>query len=901
MTGDCRTSVRSAYYWINPALTAHVRSLATACLLVLGLAQASEHESVVLQLSYYHQFQFAGYYAADVQGFYAREGLSVEIRELASGPNGNPWPEDATFRVVATPLFERWARGEDIFLAAVVQQRNPFVVLVHQDSSLRRLEDLLDRPRERLVGPVSGVKEAELWARLTALGRDPDTFFSRGRAPGDLDRFARGEIDVLCAYATNEMMALKRMGVAVRALDVADRHHLFFGDGLVCSGHLWRTRPQLVEAFRRASLRGWSYALAHSDQLIDHILTQRPSLGHVQDRVHLRDEATAVADLIEPDLHTLGEVRLARVREVAAVLSAAGLPLRIDERLIYRERQPLEAWIWPAFAVLVVVGIALIVLAWLTRRQHRHLIESQAHYRHLVELAEGYFAFRVRLDAGGMVPELASPSIAAILGHPLAWYQEDPTRFAAQLPSDERKALVVAVRRTMADHQPLRISLTLRHGAHGGVRSLMVHALPSRTERGVIADGICLDLTAEASADAERRLLQRQLEQSQRNESLGLLAGGIAHDFNNLLGAIRGNAELLRPAVAGQPTMLGRWERLLMGVDRASGLVRQILAYTGKATIETRPLDLEHEVRQLVALLKHGLPAHITVEVAIESGLPAVQFDPVQLQQVILNLVVNAAESYQGRPGMVTVSAVRSDLRCLVLRVSDLGCGMDAPTMARMFEPYFTTKERGHGLGLAAVQGIIRKAGGTLDCHSTLGKGTTFTVTLSAVDTAAITASGGYHTLIPAAAGSVRCVLVVDDDDLMREAVAAIIRDLGYRTREVAGGRECLALLAAESDSIDAVLLDCRMPDLDGVSVLRRLRAMHNLVPVVLTSGYANGEDLRQELADGRTRFLAKPFASLQLAMAISGLLGVAGENDESSSFSPVGDWVRQRDWKSDP
>lgn len=882
---------------ITPVLRIPLRPITALCLIWLGLVHAVEPEPVVLQLNYHHQFQFAGYYAADIQGFYAEEGLAVDIRELIPGQRATNWPTEATFVVEATTVFERWGRGEDVFLIAVVQQRNPFVVLVREESPLRRLEDLLERPRERLIGPVAGMREAQLWSRLTTLGRDPDTFFSRPRAPEDLERFARGEIDVLCAYLTNEPATLRRMGVAVRPLEIAARHNLFFGDGLICAGELWRTRPALVEAFRRASLRGWRYALAHPDELVDHILARRPSRGHTLTRDHLRDEAAAVATLIDADLHPLGEVRIERVREVAAVMAAAGMPLRLDERLIYRQRHSLEIFIWPALAVLGSVAVALVVLARTTRRQHRHLLESQAHYRHLVELAEGYFAFRIRVDGNGMVPELASPSIAAVLGHPLSWYQAHPDRFADQLPRRERIVLAAAVQRTLVQGQPLRVKLTLRHGAHGGLRSVMVHALPSSTARGIIADGICIDLTAEASAEAERRRLLRQLEQAQRHESLGLLAGGVAHDFNNLLGAIRGNAELLRPALAEQPIMLDRWERLLMAIDRATGLVRQILAYTGKATIEPRPLALEREVRQLVALLKHALPADITVDVAIEAPLPAVLFDPVQFQQVVLNLVVNAAESYQGRPGVVTVSAVRSDKDRIVLRVSDLGCGMDAVTMARMFEPYFTTKQRGHGLGLAAVQGIIRKAGGTLECHSALGKGTTFTVTLAAVEAAAITESGRYRTP-PPMAGSVRCILVVDDDDLLREMAAAMLRDLGYRTREASGGRQCLAILEAEGAGIDAVLLDCRMPDLDGVSVLRRLRAERNRMPVVLTSGYANGEDLRLELSDPFTCFLAKPFALQQLARAVTGLLGETATGDQSSTFSPVGEWVRQRRWQ---
>ena len=227
---------------------------------------------------------------------------------------------------------------------------------------------------------------------------------------------------------------------------------------------------------------------------------------------------------------------------------------------------------------LLTVAAAFVLLAIFTSRQHRHLAESRVHYRTLVDMAEGYFAFRVLLIGGGFRPELASPSIASILGHPIEQYQRDPQLFLAQMPHFERKGLAAAVRKTLLLGRPLHLTLAIRHGSSGARCRIMIHARASHTERGLVADGICLDLSAEARAEGERRRMERHLQQALRHESLALLAGGVAHDFNNLLGAIRGNAELLKPAIIAEPVMLGRWNRLLMAVDRAAGLVRQILS-----------------------------------------------------------------------------------------------------------------------------------------------------------------------------------------------------------------------------------------------------------------------------------------------------------------------------------
>jgi two-component system, cell cycle sensor histidine kinase and response regulator CckA len=849
---------------------------------------AAELEPVNLQLCYAHQFQFAGYYAADYLGYYREEGIVVTMREFEPGvgPFDDVLSGKADYAVSTSAIFENWASGKDLFLIALIHQRNPSVVLVHADSTYRNLQDLLSVPKERLVGPASGY-EVELWVALKSLGVEPDHFFSRTQIPEDLGRFVAGELSMYPGYATNEPFRLQRLGVETRTLSLSPRRTAFPGNGLVCHGETWRSHAGQVERFRRASLRGWQYAIQHSAEVIDHILAQRLSKWQKADRQTLADEAAATVDLIDADRFRIGTVDLERLQTVAQLMRTAGLPAAVPDNQVYRELPMSARWFGALTTTLMVVAAGFILLAWFSRRQQKHLVETQLHYRHLVDLAEGYFAFRVRIGKDKeLIPELASDSVERILGHALEYYRDDPAAMLAQIPEDDRQHLKALLRTAVTTGTALKLTFPLIHPLHERPRRLMVHAVPNRTNRGLIFDGICIDLTSEAEAEEERRTLHQQLQVAQRHESLALLAGGVAHDFNNLLGAIRGNAELLKPLLTQFSVGQHRLERLMLAVDRASGLVRQILAYTGKGGVEPRALNLEEEIRQLRALMKHGLPDKIRIQLQIDANLPPVLFDQIQFQQVLLNLIVNAADSYEGREGVVTVSLSRSSAEKLRLQVIDHGCGMEQATMTRMFEPYFTTKANGHGLGLAAVQGIIKKFGATLECQSERGQGTTFTIFLQKTAETALIKS--MPTPPPDLNPVKPLILVVDDDELLRDTTAEMLQGLGYLTRKARGGRECQKILAAHRHELSAMVLDCRMPDIDGVTVLKQLRAQKDRLPVVLVSGMVTDDNLSEELRDRRTRFLQKPFTQVQLGMVVKNLLGTGTGRSVKDSDSDI-------------
>ena len=476
--------------------------------------------------------------------------------------------------------------------------------------------------------------------------------------------------------------------------------------------------------------------------------------------------------------------------------------------------------------------------------------------------------FRLRFVASSVVVEDLSGPCERLLGLDVAVLRSDPVRLLDLLPIEDRKALIRVMRRAAIDRRLRAIRCRFRSCAPDGtIRShLLLHASPVNTNRGRIFHGVILDWTREAAEELSRVRLEERLEHVQRRESLGLLASGIAHDFNNILSAIRGNAELLQPVVPtdSQP----RVSRLLQAVDRAAGLVRQILAYSGRGTVASKPLDLAVEIEQLAGLVRHGQPIDVAFDLQLARNLPRVVMDPAQFQQVATNLLVNAAESYQGRGGTVTVTLGQEGNE-VVLRVSDRGCGIDPAVAPHIFEPYFTTKTQGHGLGLAAVQGIISAARGTLFCTSQPGQGTCFTVRLPAQRS-----STNYVTPLPEAASANETVLVADDDELVREALVAMLTELGYSCLAAEGGRACRRILSEQRRSLCALVLDCRMPDVDGLDILNELRHSGDRIPVVLVSGMISVDHLGDRLRDRRTRFLAKPFTKLQLAATMDVMFG---------------------------
>jgi PAS domain S-box-containing protein len=386
--------------------------------------------------------------------------------------------------------------------------------------------------------------------------------------------------------------------------------------------------------------------------------------------------------------------------------------------------------------------------------------------------------------------------------------------------------------------------------------------------------GIVANVTARRRLDEERGALEARLRESQHLESLGLLASGVAHDFNNLLVGILGNAELALRRAGGDRLLRECLEEVQHAGDRASGLVKQILAFAGRERIAAERVDLRALVADTLELLRLALPERAKVDWA-EPAEPAwVDGDPTQLRQVLMNLVTNACEALPEEGGWVRIRVTPvegADSPQLALEVSDSGCGVDPSALSQIFDPFFTTKGAGRGLGLAVAHGVVRAHGGTLQVDSAVGRGTRMRVTLPAAPAAAVAEA------VPVESGeAVRgegSILIVDDERGVREVARRALESAGYSVLLAADRDEALEQLRLHGGRIAAIVLDLTLGSESGELVLAELRELAGGTPVLATSGYAAEESLRRVEALGIAGFVQKPFTATSLANSVAGAL----------------------------
>ena len=415
-------------------------------------------------------------------------------------------------------------------------------------------------------------------------------------------------------------------------------------------------------------------------------------------------------------------------------------------------------------------------------------------------------------------------------------------------------------------------------GRDGGRRAALVRATPIRDEGGRLRCAVCIlhDVT-------ERKRLEEQFLQAQKMEAVGRLAGGVAHDFNNLLTVINGFGEMLLAALPPELPARAYAEEVARAGERAAGLTRQLLAFSRQQVIQPRPLDLNAVVSGSEALLRRLIGEDVELAATLAEGLPPVLADPGQLEQVLMNLAVNARDAMP-RGGRLTIETRPAELGeeqvranpgvrpgpYVLLAVSDTGCGMDEATRARAFEPFFTTKGpgKGTGLGLATVYGIVRAAGGHAAIASEPGRGTTFEIYLppAAGEARAAAAVAGE------APGGTETVLLVEDDAAVRALAKRALERRGYDVLEAGGGGAALAV-SAGAGAIHLLVTDVVMPGMGGRELAGRLRGLRPGLRVLYMSGYTDDALVRHGVLAGEAAFLQKPFTPESLARKVREVL----------------------------
>ena len=512
-----------------------------------------------------------------------------------------------------------------------------------------------------------------------------------------------------------------------------------------------------------------------------------------------------------------------------------------------------------------------------TREQARMLVESQRVAR--------LGSYRADLAAGSWT---SSAMLDEILGIDGASFRKDIPGWLSLVHPDERPDVAAHLAEVVDKRQAFNRAYRIRRPRDGAER--WVHAVGELScdgeGRPVELVGTIQDVTERKAAEAEKAHVEEMLRQSQRLEAVGRLAGGVAHDFNNILGVITGYGELMQKQVPEDHPARRRLEEILKASERAAALTRQLLAFGRKQLMQPKVLDLNLVLGDLGKMLERLVGEDVEVELRAAPELGAVRADPTQIDQVVMNMVVNARDAMPGG-GHLTIETANADLderyaashppaqagRYVMIAVSDTGVGMDAEIQSHVFEPFFTTKASGEGtgLGLATVYGIVQQSGGCIWVYSEPGRGTTFKIYLPRVDDAPAAEAAAPITV--ASARGHETVLVVEDNDALRETVGEALEERGYVVLVAGGGEAAIEAAASHAGPIHLLLSDVVMPKLGGPELARRMAELRPGIRVLYMSGYSDGAVSRQGVLGPDVLLLEKPFTGARLARAVRAAL----------------------------
>jgi len=407
--------------------------------------------------------------------------------------------------------------------------------------------------------------------------------------------------------------------------------------------------------------------------------------------------------------------------------------------------------------------------------------------------------------------------------------------------------------------------------------------------RVIAIASLAQDLTERDRAEKEKRKLEAQVQHAQKLESLGLLAGGIAHDFNNLLMAILGNADLALMELSSGSPARDCLEEIVKTTRTAAELCNQMLAYSGRGRFNITSLDLSEIVREMVNMIEVSTSKKAVVNYFLKEDLPFMEGDASQIRQVILNLITNASEAIGDQIGSISISTgIRECSRSYLadsflegepvegtyvyLEVSDTGCGIDKESIGRLFDPFYTTKFTGRGLGLSAVHGIVRGLKGAIKVTSRQGHGTTFT--------ALFPVSGDQNSVEkevreknPVEIGFSGTLLIADDEESIRMVGKRLLERLGFNVLTADNGSHALDIFRKEFQQIDCTILDMTMPELDGKQTFRQMRKIKPDARIILSSGYTEQEVTENLLEEGLSGFIQKPYRLSSLSEKLAEVL----------------------------
>jgi PAS domain S-box-containing protein len=849
-------------------------------------------EKLVLQFPWHHQFQFAGYYMAKELGYYERAGIEVEIRSISEG--GEPVAEvlsgRADFGVAGSGLLVERALGKPVVVVASIFQHAPTIFLT-LEQGITKPTDLIGK--RVMLSP--GFQSLTLIALLHQEGvldkiERLDTSF-------DFRSLLTGETDVFNAYRTNEPFLLKSTGYTYNSIDPEDYGIDFYGDTLFTSESFIKDRGDLVDAFRLASLRGWEYALAHPEEAIEVIR----GVWNVEKSVeHLRFESKAIRKSIHPELIPIGTTEMAKWAKIAHYLIATGHikpGYFINTNFLYQPSQGID-WVrlrpWLVGVTSLIVGL-LIFLSVLYRTNRRLRLteqkvrQSERKLRDALDaVSDGVWDWNVL--TGEATLDARSKELFGF--DPKKDYPDSLKIFALIDPED-----IPAVKAAIHDHiegktdkydQSFRV-----HSLNGEVRWLRGRGRVierDSADQALRLIGTNTDITEQVRAEQTQRELEEQLRQKYKMEAVGTMAGGIAHDFNNHLAIILGNVEMAALKLPdGSPA--GRYiEKAKTAANRSREVISQILLYSRRDLHNLKPVRLSINIKETLSLLHSTTPKSVEIRTTIakEAEPLVISADPTQLQQILINLFRNAVYAIEEK-GLIRIELDSRELVSddfppdegynpgiyLVLSVEDSGKGMSPEIQRKIFDPFFTTKgvNKGTGMGLSVVQGIVKSHEGFIRVNSMAGQGTRFEIYFPTIEQE-VREDSPSETPLPS--GCER-ILVLDDEEDLALLYSQMLSEHGYQVTTETSSERVIKMFADHQQRYDLLITDQTMPGILGTELAEQLQKIQPELPIILCTGYSDKVSAVQAKKIGIQEFCMKPLNLRQLLETTRTVLDLAG------------------------
>ncbi len=846
-----------------------------------GKRRGKELQKVSLQLKWRHQFQFAGFYAAQRNGYFADEGLVVELRE--GGPDLEALTTmldgDADFAVAASEALLARLNGEPTVACAVFFQHSPYVLLTDWKSGIRRPSDL--------VGKRVAVSEAGGGAQFRAM------LIDEGISPEEVDfiedkwsieELLKGRVDVISGYATTQAPKLRNSGLSPHGILPVNYGIDFYGDTLCTTEEFISENVETTEAMIRACIRGWSYAMEHPEEMSDYIL-ELPGVSGRVERWQLLREAELMRQFVVPDVVGIGHMNAGRWQNMAETYERTGLA-RIPEdiewldKFVFRSSAEPEPPNFKAIGLIIAaIGLIATVIAVWNMILHRRVEKATALIRDQLKmnqlLLDTAMDAVIGVDSSGNVVRWSGQASVIFETEPDEAIGEPIKNFLPEMPCLDEKELEESVFE--------RLEIEARRS--GGER------FPAEVSLSTVPESSEIWLNVFVRDVGEQQDLEEKLRQSQKMQAIGQLAGGIAHDFNNLLTVIQGNAVLASSQAVEEGR--SRLEEIVEATGRASELTRQLLAFSRRQPMQLKSVEINDCVDGVGSMLRRLIGEDIEIVFDSCGESTWVEADQAMLEQVILNLAVNARDAMpQGgkltiQTSVMTLYEGAEALPCDVeagdfvrIRMIDTGTGIEAEKLPHIFEPFFTTKEvgKGTGLGLATAFGIVQQHGGWMSVESEVGIGTEFLVWLplegeksSSPELKPATA----REIDESALGGSETILLVEDEEMVRMIAKKVLEMNGYVVIEATDGRAALDIWDSRGAEIDLLVTDVVMPEgMAGHELAEKLKEDRPELSAIYTSGYSAEIFRGEAIIPEESTFLPKPYLPDDLLKAVKENLG---------------------------